>query len=514
MTKPPLWSAIPAFLAAVLASLPATVVLFFDASLRRYDALSYRAHAPAVRRAVPWNRSTAALSPILPAVPVVVASMAGGPLHTVLPLILSVGLAEVYAVLLHRSVWIPEFEPEYMLSERPFGIAPHNQDHARIQAQFHAVATFGLGLLGVVISAWTLNPATTLVALPFVLKYLGFSAGQGEFEVAVHWDMHIDALRLPGAPLRTRLIRGLMNYVVGPLHGYVPNIYRANHLFLHHPANSSESDPHSPLPYNRASYLEFCFFSMKMSTYLLGGIDVYQSRAPRRARIRVVVSVLTYWLAVWVLWLVVLPIAVWLVIAALYRAVTATRSQYVWHGLAEPSERADGLRTTILWMPSRRAWLDVAAAGRREPGSVRPPLRSNLPAVIPSPGSHWAFYDNLHLIHHLWPGADFSSYPALLEHAVSEIEERGVAILELRAMPTFAVDCWSRRLDRIADHLICVPVGADPVGFLETRLAPSLHVRSRVALGTESTAGKALDRLIASALQFGTRARPVAQQNA
>lgn len=498
------------FLVALTGALVALVVLAFDGAARRYSAGFSRRLGPLVRRLIPWGRPAEIISPVLPIVALgSVGLVERGGLPVAAVVLAVVALAEVYGVTLRRGVWVPEFEPEFMLSDRPFGRAPRTFDHLRIQNQFRTIAAHAVVLLVCVIGATIAGSAGLLVALvPFGLKYFGFSAALGEFEVAAHWNLHVDVLELPGAPLRTRAVRMLLEYVVGPLHGYVPRVYRANHIYIHHRNDANEDDPHSPLPYNRRSFLEFGHFALRMTSYLLLGWDTLRSSAPVRIRLRLAATIVVFWIAVVGLAMVVPGLALWIGAACLYRGVTATRSQYVWHGLAEPDAESDPMRSTTLWVPSRTSWSTLVATGLGGGNSARPALRSAEPAAVPDVGGHWAFYDNLHLVHHLWPGADPGALPQLLEYAAGEMQRRDIAVLELQALPDFAVNCWSDRIDRIAPHLATRDSVTEARACLERRLRPSSTSRSAVAAASESTAGRAADRFFGWCLPLATMSSP------
>jgi hypothetical protein len=479
---------------AVVAVVP---VLLLANLVLHYDLLSYRRHAPVLRGLLP-RRPTRFVAPLLP-----VAAYAGavlipgtGPgraIGSLASLALAAVLAEAYSVSLHREAWIAAFEPWLVpqdarpLSGRPLHPEDRRLHHLfRIQLEYSAplvalmaLVPFGSGLL-----------RPTVLAL-FAAKFLGHAAS--DYEVFFHWHLHCRVLATSDRPAVDRVVDAILGGYLGPLHGYVPAVYPCEHLLIHHPSNSGPRDAHSPLPYDRTSFLEFCAFAfVALPRYLVAHRIAGDRRVPARTRSRLRVSTATYWAAVALLVSDGRMLGLWLVVVAIHRAVTATRAQYVWHALIDQDRLGHPAGSSIVWVPRN-------AGTGRDFGTPPPGGPDDLP-VVPAPGTDWAFYDNHHLAHHLRPRAHFADYPCLLREPAVRRSLTEAVVIDLAALPTFAQDCWTGRLGRIAARVIEPDAGADVEAVLRRQLAPLPSLRTSFATVTESRPARALDRVLGSAV--------------
>jgi hypothetical protein len=344
-----------------------------------------------------------------------------------------------------------------------------------------------------------------LIATGLFLAKL-FGHGHADYEVLYHWQLHTGVLRLVRQPVRSRLVTAALEWYLGPLYGYVPRIYKAEHLLVHHPESSGPTDITSPLRYHRTSLLEFTVFAMRMCGILLLGAHLVNHRRCRGATRRWLVGTLVgYWICVGLLLATGRALGVWLAAVAVHRAVSATCSQYEWHGLIRPTQVRDPMTSTLLWLPSREYWSELVAraggpplAGSR-PGR-RPPPTLEETEVTPEPGTDWAFFDNNHLVHHLYPKAHFRQYPQLLAHRLADIRASDAAVLDLAYIDRFAFFCWAGDYENLAQALIH-PEPADPRHWLHERLTPVAAIRSPYGQVCDTPIGRRIDRLLLATLK-------------
>jgi hypothetical protein len=496
-----------------VALVPAVVVvmvtLIASNAVRRYELWSYRRHAVTIRRLLP-RRAARLLAPCLPltalagqwATDVATASpTAIGHAIRVAWLIVALAAAEVYSVCLHREAWIAAFEPWFIPTDaRPLGGRPIHPEDRRLQHLFRIQLEYASPL---VITSLML-PSTGTGWLGSVLlgaltaKFVGHAAG--DYEVVTHWDMHCHVLSVEQRPRVTRCVEDLAGWYLGPLFGYVPEIYPCEHLLIHHPSNAGPRDAHTPLPFLRTSFLEFCAFALcALPRYLVAHRVATDPRVDFGTRRRVRAGVAVHWSVVALLLVTDgRLLGLWLCAASVHRAVTATRSQYVWHGLLDVTRPQHPVAGTILWVPGR--------GGSR---SLLSPPGSNTvdrPPAVPTPGTDWGFYDNLHLVHHLRPRAHYATYPDLLRDPTVRRAVADAVALDLAALPTFAQDCWTDRIDRISRHVL-TPAGVDAETLLRRRLEPLEAMRSPFAVVTMHRVGRAADRVAGRALYALTGGR-------
>lgn len=480
-----------------------------------YDALSYRGHSARIRSFISL-RASRFVGPLLPllATSLGLAATAHVGDHISAPRIffaaglvaLSLVLAEVYSVCLHREAWIASFQPELLGSDyHPLNSPPRRSADSRLQHLLRFQAIYLVGLIAALAAPGN-SPSVLgcLVAVPFALKFYGHCSW--DYEVLLHWDMHSNVLDLPGAPRRARLWRLLANWVLGPFHGYLPSYYRAHHLVIHHRENAGPDDSHSPLPYNRSSLLEFCGFYLKMLLYHLSGVDVaMHRRATRSTRLSVLTASVVYWLAVALLFMIVPALAVWLILAVLLRTLVSTRAQYIWHGLIDQSHLRHPCFGTLLWTPSPENWGKLGA--NSDTDAIAAFYGARRPGNVPQPGSDWAFFDNYHVIHHLHPKVHFAEYPELLSRRLPQLVRTGIIMFDMRGLGNFAFYCWSGNIQAIADLLITPMPRERRLAFVSERLAPLESRRSVVGKPADSRVGIAANRVLVAGVYAVTKGR-------
>lgn len=412
-------------------------------------------------------------------------------------LLVGFALIEVHSASLRRESYIAAFEPEWVPTRRRTLGGPTQRNADRRLA--HTLQTHVAYALPIWIVALCqpieLSGASVLIVL-FALRYFGYS--NGDFEACVHWNMHCDVFSSADPSRLSRMWEPLMDYVVGPLNGYVPRVYNANHLLVHHWRNSGPDDIHSATPYRRTSLLEFSFFALKLTASIMFATDLaFHRRCTGRKRIRLLANVTGFWLAVGLMcWLGSLAGPL-LILFAVHHGVTMARSQYVWHGLIPP-ERPDLLTTsTVLWVSDAEFWARSLASPSGPTSSDTREIESE---AVPRPGTNWAFFDNLHLLHHMRPRAHFTDYPVLLSKLVPRMVADQSVVMCLDGYDTFAYDCWSMNIERIASYLKTDTAEQSPVAFILERLQPAHGYRHPIGQLCERPTMQALDRRLTRAL--------------
>ena len=491
-------------------------VLTISRFLILYDRFSRKRHAAAVRRAIPWKRSAwVAALPLFVLTWPLVAHAHGNDVARALLwcawLTIAVALAELYSVCLHREAWIAAFEPWFLPEGiQPLGARPPTVSdrrlHYLVRVQLgYCVAPVSAGL----ILGWDIPAPVILGATLFMAKFFGHASN--DYEVFYHWNLHLNVLNMPSAPRRSRVVVLLLDFFLGPLHGYVPHIYRAEHLLIHHPENSGPADVHSPSPYRRTGFLEFCAFALHTTaSSLFGARIVTHRRCRRNTRRAVLAGVAIHWLVIAALLGTGRLLGVWMLFLTVHRAVSVARSQYEWHAFIDSSRPRDPIGSTIMWVYGAERWESLLNAGSDTSASPerpatatdllpREPPRGSAADNVPVPSADWAFYDNNHLLHHLYPRAHYLDYPDLLKRRIHDIAAKGAVVMDLKALDTFAYDCWSGNIDRLSAALLA-PSEADRAKFVKERLEPDPAIRSPYGALCDLAFARAADRILVKLL--------------
>jgi hypothetical protein len=505
-------SVAPVFLVTVLAGL-----------ITAYDRLSYSAtHAAVIRSLLPW-RPWSLIAPALPLYALTAphwqeaAPLGRQAAFVVAWLVGGVVLAEVYSVCLHREAWIASFEPRWIpLEATPLGGPPPTADDRRLHHLIRTQAIYAVAPVAVAALLTTDSSIPSLlISMAFIAKLVGHASS--DYEVCFHWHMHCHVLTIQGRPWLSAAWDGLCEYILGPLWGYLPRVYRAEHLLIHHPENSGPEDSSSLLPFSKTSFLEFCIFAQQRAWSHLLASDIARHRRCRgQGRRRLVLAVCAYWLVVGALLYAGVLLGVWLLCLALHRAVAASRAQYIWHGLVDPACPRDPIASTILWMPGAEAWnarlaragqvVEVDGARPARPGGLATPPPPD-PAPVPDPGTDWAYYDNYHLLHHRYPRAHYSEYPWLLDALVPQVVRSRAVVMDMRGMDDFAFRCWSGDIDHIAELVLSEPGDGSKEEFVAARLAGVERYRSPYARVCSSRFAMRADRALVATLRVITRGR-------
>lgn len=173
-----------------------------------------------------------------------------------------------------------------------------------------------------------------------------------------------------------------------------------------------------------------------------------------------------------------------LVLFAVLQAVSVAQDQLVWHGLIDPKAPASIMSNTIQWIGDSTTSVadDVPRASH---GRELDPARSDI---------DWAFFDNFHLIHHLFPSRHFTEYRNLFDRKSAEICEARAAVFPLSYMPRFLGDMWRGDLDRMAAEMISGMTKQQCRELLHCRVAPVPAVgRAFPLLSTRSPAAVWID---------------------
>jgi hypothetical protein len=364
---------------AVLAATIAAAVLVVDAWLVALDRRTAGAFGARVRTAIPWS-SSMVLAPLLPFYSLTHSQLAAAGFSStgasLTWLAVGLALAEIYAVLLRRESWICAYEPHWIAADAtPLGYQPRRFEDRRLHRLLRVQICFCIPVA--IVAALTTfeqsSAAQFLVVAYFVFKYFSYSGP--DFEAVVHWSMHTRTLAGLVRTPRERIAYSLMEYVCGPMNGYVPCVYESNHLMVHHVYNGHVGDIHSPAAYDRLSFVEFSFFALRLALDTVLCTDLLRHRNCKgRRRRRLMVSLVAFWAFVLVLLWLGSPLAYFLLFALLHHGITMARSQIIWHGLIDKSSRSGPAFSTVNWATSNEP-SEVAkrcGASATEPGKTDP----------------------------------------------------------------------------------------------------------------------------------------------
>ncbi len=151
-----------------------------------------------------------------------------------------------------------------------------------------------------------------------------------------HWNMHL-------APFKHK-VSSFVLQVTAVLFGYIPCVYKTNHLLIHHKENNNASDFQSTAKYDRSSILEFSVYSFGMWLDYTTCIGVYRYLIHKihKSRVRIALAEMFLGQVVFVLVLVVL----WKVQSSLLVPLFFTyapagfyisRGAWLWHSLIDPT---------------------------------------------------------------------------------------------------------------------------------------------------------------------------------
>lgn len=424
-----------------------TAIAVCVASIDKYDALSFGGHASGIRKALPWR-----ISRVAAALPIITAALArvlpDNPFAMVGVVLLSLLLAEVYSVCLHRESYIAAFEPwEIPYSAKPLGQLPYRPADRRLQymIRIHSQYVFCLAVAGVIAH---FNIVSAAVVLLFVAKFV--PPAWIDYEAYYHWDMHTRILRMRHGLRVEQLWRLISEVVLSPAVGSLPWFYSTEHLLVHHRANGGPSDVNSVSGLDRTSPTVFAAFQVRTIWRLASTLHVIRRpQCNRLARAKLAGGFVIYW-GIAALALTFAPVlSIWLLLAVLYRGHNTAKAQYIWHGL-QSSVSHNPTATTTLWVPPHRPTLvgcDVVEMAESVDG--------------PQPDGEWGYFDNYHLLHHLHPRAHFLDYPRLIAEDDERIRSAAAAVLSLEGYESFF------------DNLMLVRLATVLEVFVEPKLSPS-----------------------------------------
>lgn len=485
--------------ALLLAGIFVLIVLAGRRMLDLYSVLGIGRFSAGVRRVLP--RSFVLLwAPLLPIAASTINHILspGGALARIGGLACGLFLVEVFGSLLRRESWISAYEPWLLPSMRPLGGWPNRQSDARLQRLLVVHVTFAAPILLVALCTLQSAPWEQIVLTgAFFGKYVGIA--HLDHEAVVHWQMHCGVLGLRGRPVLSATWEVLMDWTVGMTCGYIPRIYNGHHLLIHHVSNGGSGDIHSTQPFRRDSFLEFSRFALLMCMSTMFALDVLPHKRCRgRTRAYLATAVSIYWVGILALLALGSMLGPLLIVMNVIHAVDTANSQYLWHGLVDPSESPTVARSTHLWIdPEEWLLLSLGDWPGLESYIQQTSVADGQPfGYVPSPSAHWAFLDDLHFVHHLHSSAHFTDYPHLLRNAVPRVIQAGSVILDKGRMGRLTADMWAGDTDSIASYLLGPHATSTSAGDIQQLLAPSSSHRDAFCASVPESTVRAMDRVL------------------
>jgi len=202
----------------------------------------------------------------------------------------------------------------------------------------------------------------------------------------------------------------------------------------------------------------------------MSGLALFRQQRLAKSRRRLLaINIVLYWVLAAGLCSSGSVLGVVLVMLPYLHGILQARNQYEWHGLVNPESPFEVMGNTTLWISSSGLW-DALVAGVED---------DQLP--LGDPPRDWTYYDNFHLLHHLYPSAHFDEYLQLLRSRAQEIQEAGAAVLRLDGLQSIIMMMWTRDIEQIADLAVTDEFGRveggveallQPVGSMAHNLLP------------------------------------------
>jgi len=312
-------------------------------------------------------------------------------------------------------------------------------------------------------------------------------------EIVDHTDIHNSVFRCRRDRTTSDkaivwIMRNCWTYVLAPLCLRVPHFYRVQHLYVHHVENNGLSDNGSTLPYDRASFVDFCKLAFKLGISLSSAVDVslYLLRRNKRRPFRQLWVGMLLWYGGLALVAIVHWEAAIIMIGTRFLGggISAARTAFSWHGLIDMDEPENIYKNTT------NAYL---ADG------------------------HGAFGSALHVEHHINPGSHWSDLQ--MRARANENQHVAFEAVELWGFGWFGnyflAAVWMKRFDLIASY--CVRIGSygaepgDLAATIERRTRPwGGHGRRGFARRIDEIMGRFVAGYLIGALR-GTSEQQLAQ---
>lgn len=367
-------------------------------------------------------------------------------------------LVEVFLVHVRRESWIAAYEPWWVVGYEPFEARSVGRENERLHHLLRICAwcTVPLVILGATTHVG--GPVeVSVLSTAFFVKFVAHA--NFDFEAIVHWDMHCQVLDDQHSRRRTLTRRLAMEWMVGPLCGYIPLVYASHHLLIHHVKNGGPDDIHSTLGYKRTDLVDFGLFAFKVILSTAFGVGVVTHRRCTGARrYALLFAMSSFWIVTAVLANAGLLLGYWLVLAVVIHGLDVARNQYTWHGLSNRQSGWSLHTSTVSWVTGATYRIIVDDSLTEEQRARALETRSSeagdYPGLAPDPSMQWAFYDNLHRVHHLHSSAHFASYPLLAAGDEALARTDGHFIMNLEGILDFPEACLSGDISAIQSAVL------------------------------------------------------------
>jgi hypothetical protein len=256
-------------------------------------------------------------------------------------------------------------------------------DANAIWVRFFIVLSF-VGLPAFVSAVLPVTSTGSTLALWVIVVLLA----NNHLNVVEHANAHYDVFgRTQGASAADRracrIAAAYAHYVFPLLYARTPQWYKVQHVYVHHAEDNGVDDTQSTLPYDRASFSDFARCANKFALSGLLGLDVgrYLVRKRRRGALTLLLGgVAVFYSVIGLIALVNWRFAVAAIVVKYASLVLTALGFFQEHGMVDTTQPQNVYRNSLHFLAADN--------------------------------SHGSLGDDVHIEHHIHPGADWSGYVA------------------------------------------------------------------------------------------------------
>ncbi|HEX7838471.1 MAG TPA: hypothetical protein VF469_13445 [Kofleriaceae bacterium] len=217
-------------------------------------------------------------------------------------------------------------------------------------------------------------------------------------------------------------------YIVNPVINVLPEFVAAMHVYNHHVEQNSLADVTTTLPYDRASFFDFCRLACRRGLLFVFPVALvpYLIRGGRRRELkRLVRGAVFFYAAIGALWFVDATLAAFLVAAVYARTVAIGGANAL----------------------SEHPFVDLDAPEN--------PYRNAI-LVLEDATDHGWFGEWLHAAHHVRPGRHWASVAVEGHRQIEQYRSHGAIGMKAFGRRAYLKALWTRRFDRLSEYILWV----------------------------------------------------------